>query len=94
MGVELIFIVAISVLVGAVGTGLWMHSDVVHYRKLYENIKAEKKAMAADYNKRLEELGKTLGVYTVMEDLDISNLNPVTMPPLEPSDISLDTVYE
>ena len=67
MGIDLVVVIAISVLVGAVGMGLWMHADVVHYRGLYLLVKSEKKAMAEEYNKRLEELGKTLGVYTVME---------------------------
>ena len=93
MGIELIFIIAVSVLVGAVGTGLWMHADIVHYRNLCKQLKAEKKALAEDYHKRLEALGKTLGVPFVMETLDITNLNPVSMPPLEPSEGLYDGKY-
>lgn len=81
-----ILLLIVAAVTGGLLVSLWMHSDVVHYRSMYARVKAEKKAMAEEYNKRLEELGKTLGVYTVMEELDISQLNPVTMPPLEPLD--------
>lgn len=94
MRVEMMIItIVLSLIAGATLMGLWMHAEVVHYKKLYKQIRAEKKAMADDYNKRLEELGKTLGVYTVMESLDISKLNPVTMPPLEASDSLFDHNY-
>lgn len=93
MGINIMLLVMAAV-TGGLAVGLWMHSDVVHYRAMYERVKTEKKAMAEEYNKRLEALGKTLGVYTVMEELDISHLDPVVMPPLEPSERTLDTRYE
>ena len=83
MRIDILLLAIVSFVGGMAVMGLWLNGDIVHYRDMYERVKAEKKAMAEDYNKRLDELGKIVGMPICMESLDISNLYPADMEPLD-----------